>query len=116
MVITSIVGLVKTYGVKNICFQIPMSKLELAGIIPGIAFKSSDSPMEPTLCTISEDRFDVKDHYKITLVAVNPIFGKEHFYQMDLESLLKDHSDEYKVFYLSIAEDGGDYFTQIKFE
>lgn len=38
---------------------------------------------------VVEEQYKVDDEYKIELRAINPIFGKETFYQADFESMLK---------------------------
>jgi hypothetical protein len=102
----NIVSLVETYGVKNLRFYIPMRPLEMMGFIPGIAFKFSNTPEEMTECEIDESWYKVADDYKITLVSVkNPqstkVFGKEHFYISDLESIIERDS-RYRVLSLNI--------------
>lgn len=96
------------YGAKNLRFCVPMSKLEYAGIIPGIAFRSSNSPVEVVECLVNEDRYQVSEGYKITLEAVDPNFGKHHYYQMDLESILRSGPETHRIFV--ITSDG---YTQI---
>jgi len=102
-----IVSLAETYGVKNLRFFIPMHPLEMFGFIPGIGFKSSDTPTEIVECEIDESRYQVADDYKITLKAIenhesgSKLFGKEHFYITDLENLI-ERSDEFRVFVLTI--------------
>lgn len=103
-----IVSLVETYGARNIRFFIPMQPLEMMGFIPGIPFKSSSSSEDIVECEIDETRYKIADNYKITLAAIeNPyigkMFGKEHFYIMDLESLIRRDRDlRYRVFLLTI--------------
>jgi len=43
-------------------------------------------------CVISEEKYKLKDGYKITLISLSPndIYYKEHFYRSDLESLIKE--------------------------
>ena len=43
-------------------------------------------------CKIVEDRYKVSDGYKVTLQSLNYYFGREHYYQSDFESMLKDGS------------------------
>jgi hypothetical protein len=104
-----IVALAKEYGVTNLRFRIPMRPLEMAGIIPGIAFKSSNTPSLPTLCKINEDRYLVANDYKITLehdveyaAEGDNYCGKEHFYVSDLESLISRAPEEYEIFVITI--------------
>lgn len=100
----NIVSLVETYGVKNLRFYIPMRPLEMMGIIPGIALKSSNTQEEMKECEIDESRYKVANNYKITLAAIeNPydsqVFGREHFYISDLEGIIERDS-RYRVFLL----------------
>lgn len=104
----TLVELAMEYGVANLRFFVPMSKLEYAGIIPGIAFRSSNSPRDMVECVVDEDRYKVLDNYKITLKAVKPEYGKDHFYQSDLEAILRSNPATHKVFVLTI-----DGYTQI---
>lgn len=104
-----IVALAKEYGVTNLRFRIPMRPLEMAGIIPGIAFKSSNSQERPTLCKIDESRYVVADDYKITLehdVELaedgDAYCGKEHYYISDLESLINRNPEDFQVFIVTI--------------
>lgn len=96
------------YGVRNLRFFAPMSKLQYAGVIPGIAFRTSNSPEEIVECVISESRYKVLDGYKITLRAVNPEYGQEHYYQSDLESIIRNNPDRIRVYVITI-----DGYTQI---
>jgi hypothetical protein len=98
----NIVELATEYGIKNLRFFIPMRPLEMMGIIPGIAFKTSNSTPEIVECEIDESRYVVADGYKITLASIDKRFGREHFYISDFESLMKHHPDEYKVYALTI--------------
>lgn len=38
---------------------------------------------------VIEDRYKIKDGYKVELKAINPIFGRETYYQCDFDSLIK---------------------------
>jgi hypothetical protein len=103
-----LVKLVAEYGVKNLRFFIPMQKLQFGGLIPRIAFKVGGDPTFVTECYIDEELYKVEDNYKITLRAMDLIFGRESYYISDLESLLKCEPD-YRVFVLTI-----DGYTEIK--
>ena len=107
--------LVAEYGIRNLRFFIPMHPIEMAGIIPGIAFKSSNSPEVMVECAIDESRYPIAEGYKITLVGLgeNRIrYGKEHFYQSDFTSMLRDSTlrgdDRYRVYVID-----GDGYTRI---
>lgn len=86
-------SLVEKYGVKNLRVFLPMSPLEFAGFIPGIAFKSSSTPKQIVECEIIESRYKVSNNHKVEFKAVDPIFGKESWYIMDFDKVLEDHSD-----------------------
>lgn len=90
------------YGVRNIRIFQPMSRLQYAGLIPGIAFRTSDTPRDCVECEINESRYRVADGYKITLRALDPAYGCDHYYQSDLESLIRDHPDLFRVYVVTI--------------
>jgi hypothetical protein len=92
--------LVEEYGVKNLRFFIPLSKLQYAGFLPGIAFRCSGRPEESVECVICESRYKAAEGYKITLKALSPEYGKETYYQSDLCSIIRDNP-EYKMFVLT---------------
>lgn len=102
-----LIAIANEYGVKNLRFFIPMRPLEMMGIIPGIAFKSSGTPEEIVECEIDESRYEVADNYKITLKAIEDpetatkLFGKEHYYISDLESLI-ERDERFRIFVLTI--------------
>jgi hypothetical protein len=83
-----IVEAVKDFGANTITIIMPMSRLEYIGIIPGFAFRSSGSSQELVDCSINEDRYTVKDEYKITITANNVLYGKEDFYISDFNSMI----------------------------
>lgn len=95
-------NLVEEYGAANVRFFVPMHPLIYADIIPGIAFTNCDGPGDVVECVIDETRYTVSDGYKITLRAVNPVYGKKHFYQSDLETILRHHPETNVAFTLSI--------------
>lgn len=101
--------LVAEYGVRNIRFFIPLSRLQYAGFLPGIAFRSSGIPDEQVECVICETRYKVAKGYKIALRALDPEFGMETYYQCDLMSILRQNPDTHKVYALTI-----DGYTPIK--
>lgn len=104
----SIQQAVEEYGVPNLRFFIEMQELQWLGIFPGLAIKSSDTPYSMQECAIVEDRYKVADDYKITLAAINPVFGKEHYYLSDLNQLMHDHPDKFKLYAVDI-----DGYTQV---
>lgn len=96
-----VVELAQEYGVNNLRFFIPLSRLELVGIIPGIAFRNLNSPQDIVECVIDESRYPVSEDYKITLRACNPAYGQEHYYISDLNSILRER-EEFRVYVVNI--------------
>ena len=82
----SIADLCVEFGVRNIVAQIPTSPLEFTDFIVGIALKRT-YPTEVGLFTICEDRYVVKENYKIEFAPTNMRYGKERFYISDFDSL-----------------------------
>jgi hypothetical protein len=100
--------LVEEYGAKNVRFYLPMNPLEFAGLIPGIAFTSSNSPKQVVECEIYEGRYKISENYKIELRAVNRVYGKESWYIMDLDTALRYQDSRIRVYILH-----GDGYTQV---
>lgn len=78
--------LVEAHGLENVEISIPMLPIRDAGFIQYTS-SSDEAVMVP--CTITEDRYKVSENYKVTLVSKVPGFGREHFYQMDLEQMIR---------------------------
>jgi len=97
----NLVQLAEEYGVRNLRFFIPLSKLQYAGFLPGIAFRTSGQPESMQECVIDESHYKVADGYKIKLRALDIVFGGETYYQSDLESILRTRKD-FRVFVLTI--------------
>jgi len=97
-----IAELAKEYGVRNLRIFAPMSRLQYIGLIPGIAFRTSDQPEVETECFISEDRYKVDENYKVTLQAMKPEYGSHHFYQSDFDTIVRDSEDRYRIYVLTI--------------
>lgn len=83
-------ALVATHGIAAIEITIPMRPVQVMGLpgLPMIAFTSSNDEAVPVPCVIEEDRYPVHEGYKITLRSKIHGYGREHFYQCDLESLI----------------------------
>lgn len=112
----NIVELAAEYGVPNLRFFVPMRPLEFAGIIPGIAFKSSSSEEVIVECAFHEGRYKVLENYKVTLRAVDAErYGQEHYYSSDLtllfERSLEDGDRRFRVFV--VTEDGYSELTHL---
>lgn len=73
-------------GIDKVHFFVPMRPLN--GFM-GVCFTTSSNPEYFTECYIDESQYKVKDKYKITLRAINPTFGYNHYYICDLLSLIK---------------------------
>lgn len=89
------------YGVRNLRFFIPLSKLQYTGFIPGIAFRTSGQPESIQECVVDESHYKVADGYKIKLRALDTMFGGETYYQCDLEAILRQDKN-FRVFVLTI--------------
>ncbi len=79
------------HGVENVRFQI-MARQRMGIFFP--TYVMHDKEEAPCICTISEERYAVKENYKIHLVPQNPDFCSQDFYISDLESLMKGYGDE----------------------
>lgn len=103
MEFSSIVDVVREFGVRNVVVTVPMLPLRYANFIPGIALTSSlDDPLI-VAGFIDEERYKVYENYKITLVSNDGRCGRQHFYICDLNSMLRERA-EIRAFYLH--EDG----------
>lgn len=100
--------LVEEYGASNVRFFMKMTPLEFVGIIPGIAFRSSNTPKQIVECELYEGRYKVAENYKVELKAVNKIYGKEPWYTTDLETAIRDQHSDIRVYILH-----SDGYTQI---
>lgn len=77
----------KKIEVSKCLFLFPMRPLRN---IMFITYTSSSDEMVTIPCTISEEKYKVKDGYKVTLKSIYPGFGKEHVYISDLCNLLNN--------------------------
>lgn len=75
-------------GVDKVRFEVPCLPLH---VVPGlgVSFTSSNDKEVQCFCTISEERYPLKDNFKITLVPQNSNYAVRHYYLSDLESLMK---------------------------
>ena len=64
----------------------------------GIAFTDSDTVDVQVPFRITEERYKIKDGYKIGLEPMIPGFGKQSFYLMDFESLAREMPLSYRIF------------------
>ena len=75
-------------GVNNCIFLGYFSPLRK---ILCIRYTSSDDTMVFLPAKISEERYLVKDNYKVTLLPLVDGFAKQDFYISDLETLVRQH-------------------------
>lgn len=76
---------IEEIGKKDIRFIVPMRPIQNYGFI---MITSSNDPLEMTECLIDETYYKIADNYKITLKAIDPRFGYDHYYLEDLASLI----------------------------
>lgn len=73
-------------GVENIRF---IASFKTEGTITPLGLMiSNDSPIEDMLCHIVEDRYKVKDNYKISITPVGYSSYIDHYYFSDFVSLI----------------------------
>ena len=86
---------IEKVGIENCMFLIPMRPVRTYfGLI---SLTSSSDPEIVVPAKITEERYKLKDNYKITLKSVYDGFGSDHFYMSDLESLIKSGTIEFFV-------------------
>lgn len=82
-----ILELVRKHGIENI---LVMAKLLPLRKVMCISYTSSSDTPSLVPCHIEKGgRYDVYDGYKLTLVPIEEVFGKESFYQSDFNSLVE---------------------------
>ena len=82
-------------GIEKCMFLVPMRPVRTYfGLI---SLTSSSDPEIIVPAKITEERYKLKDNYKITLKSVYDSFGKEHYYVSDLESLISSGTIEFFV-------------------
>lgn len=74
-------------GVENIRFAYPMAAE--GTITPLGLMVSHDGNTKVMKCKITEERFKIKDNYKISLTPSDEEWYTEHFYWMDFVSLIE---------------------------
>ena len=86
---------IEKVGIENCMFLIPMRPVRTYfGLI---SLTSSSDPEIIVPAKITEERYKLKDNYKITLKSVYDGFGSDHFYISDLESLISSGTIEFFV-------------------
>jgi hypothetical protein len=73
-------------GIENVRFMVPMRPVTDYGFVK--LTSSSDEPVVVE-CRIDESQYKVEDGYKVTLKAIDERFGYDHFYVLDLVSLIQ---------------------------
>ena len=74
---------------KSKHYFVKMQPINIMSFI-GWAYTSSLDNEKWVECEIVEDRYKVETGYKVTLQPINPGYGREHYYQTDFDSLLKE--------------------------
>lgn len=82
----SIEQLVAKHGAENLRFLVALRPLRKMIFF---AYTSTSDPEEMKLCRIVEERYKLSENYKVELKAEDTNFGKQSFYVMDLNSLLR---------------------------
>lgn len=77
-------------GLKR-CFMLKMSPISPTPF-PGVGLLCGDDDEYWVVCSVVEDRYALKDNYKITLQAEDQSFGVRHFYLMDIATSLATDS------------------------
>jgi hypothetical protein len=75
-------------GVENVRFW---TKMHMTHYFPllGLVYTTNDQEYWVE-CKVIEDRYPLEKGYKLTLQPLDERFSKEHFYQSDFESLVRD--------------------------
>lgn len=86
---------IEKVGIGNCMFLVPMRPVRTYfGLISWTS--SSDSEIIVP-AKITEERYKLKDNYKITLKSIYDGFGKDHYYISDLENLISSGTVEFFV-------------------
>jgi|WetSurMetagenome_2_1015567.scaffolds.fasta_scaffold1197568_1 hypothetical protein len=81
-----IVKQINKIGVNKIRFLAPMKEV---GIYTPLGFMtSSNDPDVLTTCKITEERYRIKDNYKISITPTEWLGYTEHHYLMDFDAVL----------------------------
>jgi len=81
-----LLAIINEQGIENIRFMAPFKTKGMStplGLMIG-----SDDPEELVECRITEKRYKVADRYKISLTPANAEWYTEHYYLLDLCSLI----------------------------
>jgi len=74
-------------GIENCTVSIPMQPIR-KNIYKYMAIKDKFIRVP---CKFSEERYELQNNYKITLVPINEEFNKEHMYIADIEALIREN-------------------------
>lgn len=86
---------IEEVGIENCMFLVPMRPVR--NYFGLISLKSSNDPEIIVPAKITEERYKLKDDYKITLKSIYDGFGVEHYYISDFESSIEDGYIEFFV-------------------
>lgn len=86
---------IESAGIENCMFLVPMRPVRTYFGLISLTSSSDTEIIVPA--KITEERYKLKDNYKITLKSVYDGFGSDHFYISDLESLIKSGTIEFFV-------------------
>jgi hypothetical protein len=101
-----IADLALVHGVENI--RVIMPGRVLHSVLGLMTYTDGEMTTAPVVFTISEERYKVADKYKVTLVPTVPGVAVEHFYQIDLESIV---ANGHARIVINVASGYEDYFN-----
>ena len=86
--------LIRKWGKQNVVFTVGLRpRREMIGIV----YTSAADELDMVDAMIDETLYSVKDGYKVTLQAIDPLYGHHHFYISDLESLIEQGCVIYQI-------------------
>lgn len=97
----NIKNVIDEYGIKNFRVFMEAKPLQYVGIIPGIAFTSSNSETSVQEFEIDESRYPLEDDYKIAFKPINHMYASERFYCSDFDSLVNENPDDFRFYVLN---------------
>lgn len=80
-----ILELIKQHGASNLRFAMMM---RIPRSFMFMKYTNTNDPEFLQICRISEERYKLKDNYKISLQPENAEISTEHFYISDLNQLV----------------------------
>jgi len=82
-------------GIENCMFLVPMKPVQT--VFGLISYTSSSDPDVIVPAKITEERYKLRENYKITLKSIYLHFGKQHFYVSDLRMMIESGTIEFFV-------------------